>query len=65
MPDSIDVRGLDEQDVSLIEALVRRLRGKAKKKKAKKEGVEKELVFATRHSNVIGKLTRKEIYEDL
>jgi len=66
MPDSIDVRGLDEQDVSLIEALVRRLRGKAAKEKTGEEKeVEQELVFATHHSNVIGKLTRKEIYEDL
>jgi hypothetical protein len=33
MPDSIDLRGLDEQDVSLIEALVQGLRRRAKKKK--------------------------------
>jgi hypothetical protein len=66
MPDNIDVRGLDEQDISLIEALVRRLRRKAGKEAAGEEKeVEKELVFATHHSNVIGKLTRKEIYEDL
>jgi len=69
MPDTLDVRGLDEQDVSLLEALIERLRAKARKKKAAKPkeraAAEKELVFATHHSNVIGKLTRKEIYEDL
>jgi len=63
MQDSIDVRGLDKQDVSLIEALVKRLRERGRKRKD--EEVEKELVFGTRRSSVIGKLTRKEIYEDL
>jgi hypothetical protein len=69
MPVTIDVSGLDEQDVSLVKALIERLKQKARRKRAprgiEKEEVEKELIFSTHHSNVIGKLTRKEIYEDL
>jgi hypothetical protein len=64
MQDSIDLHGLDEQDVSLIEALVKRLREKARKKKeaqTEKEG----LVFASWPLGVKGRLTRKEIYDYL
>jgi hypothetical protein len=62
--DSIDVRGLDQQDVSLIEALVERLRERARKKKEAK--AEKEsTVFATWPLGAKGRLTRKEIYDYL
>jgi len=64
MQDSIDVRGLDQQDVGLIEALVERLREWARKKKeakAEKEGT----VFASWPLGTKGKLTRKEIYDYL
>lgn len=63
MPDSIDVRGLDEQDVSLIETLVKRLREKKRKKKEAKG--KEETTLASWPLGVKGKLTRKEIYEDL
>jgi hypothetical protein len=65
MVETIDVRGLDEKDVRLLESLAERLREKGKKKQDHAEEVEQELVFSTRRSNVIGKLTRREIYEDL
>ncbi len=65
MTEIIDVRGLDEKDVQLLQSLVERLRKTGKKKKTQGEEVEHELVFATHRSNVIGKLTRREIYEDL
>jgi hypothetical protein len=65
MAEIIDVRGLDEKDVRLLESLAERLREKGEKKKVQEENMEQELVFATHRSNVIGKLTRREIYEDL
>jgi hypothetical protein len=37
MPDTINVSGLDEQDVSLLEALVKRLREKTVKKVAEEK----------------------------
>lgn len=64
MQDSIDVRGLDQQDVSLIEALVQRLRDRARKKKEAKPE-EGSTVFASWPLGVKGKLTRKEIYDYL
>jgi hypothetical protein len=65
MAEIIDVRGLDEKDVRLLESLAERLREKGEKKKVQEEEVEQELVFSTHRSDVIGKLTRREIYEDL
>jgi hypothetical protein len=64
MQDSIDVRGLDRQDVGLIESLVRRLRERARKKKETRTE-EGKPVFASWPLGVKGKLTRKEIYDYL
>lgn len=67
MPDTIDVRGLDDQDIALLQHLADTLRSRAKSgRKADKVTEPGEvLVFATHHSDVIGPLTREEIYEDL
>jgi hypothetical protein len=63
MPDTINVSGLNEQDVSLLEALVKRLREKTAKKKVAKE--KEDIAFASWPLGVKGRLTRKEIYDYL
>jgi|CryGeyStandDraft_6_1057127.scaffolds.fasta_scaffold504383_2 hypothetical protein len=67
MPDVIDVRGLDEKDIELLQLLAGKLRRRAGQgpQEAKVGEPEKELVFSTHPSEVIGRLTREEIYEDL
>jgi len=63
MPDTINVNGLDEQDISLIEALVKRLRKKVRNKKGAKE--KEDITLASWPLGVKGRLTRKEIYDYL
>lgn len=67
MPDVIDVSGLDEKDIELLQLLAEKLRTRPPRGQegAKAAEPEKELVFATHPSDVIGALTREEIYEDL
>lgn len=65
MPDTLDVRGLDEEDVTLLKALVERLREKARKKKAVKSKKREDIIFASWPLGVKGRLTRKEIYDYL
>ena len=67
MPDTIDVRGLDEKDIALLQLLADTLRTRAKTGKAGERAGQPEdaLIFATHHSDVVGPLTREEIYEDL
>ncbi len=66
----IDLHNLPDEDVRLVEGLVEFLEEKAKRKqtcKGKKIGEPKEekINFATWSSDVIGKLTREEIYDYL
>jgi len=63
MPDTININGLDEQDISLIEALVKRLRKKVRNKGGAKE--KEDITFASWPLGVKGRLTRKEIYDYL
>jgi hypothetical protein len=67
MPDTIGVRGLDDKDIALLQHLADTLRSRAQsgRKADKVTEPEEVLVFATHHSDVIGSLTREEIYEDL
>lgn len=65
MPDTIDVSGLNEQDISLLEALVKRLQKKQRKKKAEKVKEKEDITFASWPLGVKGRLTRKEIYDYL
>ncbi len=60
--DTIDVKGLEEEETKLIQKLVDFLR--QKKSFPKKEEKEK-IEFATFPSGVKGKLTREEIYDYL
>ena len=65
MPDTIDVSGLNEQDISLLEALVKRLQKKQTHKKAEKIKEKEDINFASWPLGVKGRLTRKEIYDYL
>ena len=69
MADSINVRDLDDEDIELLEAMAEKLRERAERRKVaekaqKPQGEEEEFVFGSRHSKVIGTLTREQIYED-
>ena len=66
----IDVRDLTDEQVEALERLVKLFRQKTRqtrKKKKESSGVEEEEFTLSSHpSDVIGgRLTRKEIYEDL
>ena len=61
MPDVIDVHDLEEEDVKFIEKLVKLLRIQVDKKEAKKG--QENIVLGSKESQVIGKLTRREIYD--
>ncbi|MGQ9689639.1 MAG: hypothetical protein ACUVXF_12785 [Desulfobaccales bacterium] len=67
MPDVIDVSGLDEKDIELLQLLAEKLRTRAPRGQEAAKAAEpaKELGFATHPSDVIGAFTREEIYEDL
>lgn len=67
MPDTIDVRDLDEKDIALLQLLAETLRSMANTGNAGERAgkPEEALIFATHHSDVIGPLTREKIYEDL
>jgi hypothetical protein len=64
MTANIDVHDLPEEDVKLIQGFVEFLREKAKTNEYKKEEGE-EVKFTAHPSDVIGKLTREEIYDHL
>jgi len=63
MPDVIDIHDLPNEDIQFIKKIVGLLREKAKTKETG-EG-KKEVVFSSHDSNVIGKITREEIYDYL
>ena len=65
METAIDVHDLPEEDVKLIQDFVEFLREKEKTREVKKEEWEDEVTFNAHPSDVIGKLTREEIYDHL
>jgi len=65
MADTIDVRDLSDRDVEMLEKLVEFLREQAGKRSEEPALKEEEFILGSRASDVKGKLTRKEIYEDL
>jgi|GEM_PF-4030508 len=64
MPDSIDVRNLTDEQVEALKRLVRLFRKQRKKTKRGVPIQEEEFSLAAWDSNVTGRLTRKELYED-
>ena len=62
--DVIDVKGLPDEDVKFIQGIVDFIRMKIKKAKGKGRKPKKENIRLTVHnSDVIGNLSRKEIYD--
>jgi len=62
----IDVHDLPEEEARLVQDFVEFLREKARRKKPEAEGKEaEEVVFTAHPSDVIGDLTRREIYDHL
>jgi hypothetical protein len=65
MGNMIDVHGLQEKDIQLIERMVERLRTKAKREKQARQEEKQEIAFASWPLGVIGNLSREEIYDYL
>ncbi|MEW6380046.1 MAG: hypothetical protein AB1611_10640 [bacterium] len=71
MVDSIDVHDLPEEEVKFIQEFTEFIRQKVRSNKVQKgeEGIEEEITeekaLTAHSSNVIGKLTRREIYDYL
>ena len=66
MENYIDVRGLKEEDIRLLKELAVLLKQRVKAKKRKGgDARRKKIVLGTHRSDVIGALTRREIYEHL
>jgi hypothetical protein len=61
---SIDVSDLSDKDIKIVQEFVKMLRVRTRKELSLKSQDEK-IVFATRESDVIGSLTREEIYDYL
>ena len=65
MSNMIDVQGLPEKDVELIERIVERLRTKAKREKETQPEQNAQIAFAVWPLGAKGNLTREEIYDYL
>jgi len=61
---SIDVSDLSDKDIKIVQEFVKILRVRTRKELSLKSQDEK-IAFATRESDVIGSLTREEIYDYL
>jgi len=60
----IDVSDLSDKDIKIIQEFIKILRAKTREEFSLKSQDEK-IVFATRKSDIIGSLTREEIYDYL
>jgi len=65
MPDVINVQDLTEEQVEALQKIIELFRKQGRKSKPGEKTEEEEYLFAERSSDVIGKLTREEIYEEL
>jgi len=61
---SIDVSDLSDKDIKIVQEFVKILRVRTRKELSLKSQDER-IVFATRESDIIGSLTREEIYDYL
>ena len=61
---SIDISDLSDKDIRIVQEFVKMLRVRTRKELSLKSQDEK-IVFATRKSDIIGSLTREEIYDYL
>ena len=63
--EALDVRGVPEEKVSYLQRLIEQWRQEAAQAEDGKPGEDEGIVFATHPSKVIGRLTRREIYDHL
>ena len=63
--DTLDVRGLPDEKVGYLQQLIERWRQETDHAPHTGQGTGEEIVFATHPSKVIGRLTRREIYDHL
>jgi len=61
--DSIDVGGLSDKDIKMVEEFINILRERSKTGLKRKRYHDSKIVFTTRESDVIGSLTREEIHD--
>ena len=60
--DSIDVRGLSDKDIKMVEEFINILRERSKTGLTRKSHHDDKIAFTTRESDIIGSLTREGIY---
>lgn len=63
--DTLDVRGLPEEKVGYLQRLIERWRQEVDHAQHLGQDTDGGIVFATHPSKVIGRLTRREIYDHL
>jgi len=63
--DTLDVRGLPDEKVGYLQRLIERWRQETGHAPHAGQSTDEEIVFATHPSKVIGRLTRREIYDHL
>ena len=61
----LDVRGLPREKVEELQRMIDQWRQKNSEPELPENGQDKEVIFTTQKSRVIGLLTRREIYEYL
>jgi hypothetical protein len=63
--DTLDVRGLPDEKVGYLQRLIESWRQQTGRTQHPGQGTDGEIVFATHPSKVIGRLTRRDIYDHL
>lgn len=63
--DTLDVRGLPDEKVGYLQRLIERWRQETGHAQHLGQDTDEGIVFATHPSKVIGRLTRREIYDHL
>lgn len=63
--DTLDVRGLPEEKVGYLQRLIERWRQEVDHAQHLGQDIDEGIAFATHPSKVIGRLTRREIYDHL
>jgi hypothetical protein len=63
--DALNIKGLPQEKVNYLQRLIEQWRQEVAEVKADGNDLDKDIVFTTHKSKVIGPLTRQEIYEHL
>ena len=63
--DTLDVKGLPKEKVSYLQQLIEQWRKEAAQIETGENNRDEDIVFATHKSDVLGPITRREIYDYL